>query len=88
MRQSVQTAGGSGWRFLPPWPVSLSVPGLGPLSVVGWPDVCGGLGEVREGLGGLPETWFLRAAQQNKEGPALLPLVYSHLSVKLGPQAV
>lgn len=71
----MQTAGGSGWQFLPPWPASLSVPGLGPLSVVGSPDVFSGLGEVRQGLGGLPKTWFLRAAQQNKEGPVFLPLV-------------
>lgn len=69
----MQTAGGSGWRFLPPWPASLSVPGLGPLSVVGWPDVCSGLGEVREGLGGLPNL-VSQSSPAEQEGPALLPL--------------
>lgn len=68
----MQTAGGSGYAFLPPWPASLSVPGLGPLSVVGWPDVCSGLGE-EGGPGGLPRDLVSQSSPAEQGGASPCP---------------
>lgn len=51
----------------------------------GLPDGCGDWGnEASLGLLGLPwDSWLLRAAQQSKKRPALLPLVPGHLGMNL-----
>ena len=56
--------------------------------MVGWPDVCGGFGEVREGLGASLRLLVSQTSPASKEGLVLLPLVPSHLNMYLGPQAV